>query len=274
VVKDVQNNHKLPLTDELLAKVRAVTVIVPAKQELPKGAKPIPTFVLHLEDAATASAWEQALPKIVGELTNEKPPQPSSETVSGVKVLSLPGAALPWKSPVHYARKDAVLVIGQDRKMIAATLTPDAATSVAGGPRPLVVPPGDLALLGTVNLGELVAAIDFPAITGPGQPGTFGGPPRIRRGELLPDAPENLVKEAEKAREAFLAAFGELTPASVALRRSGNELRLEVFQPKVQGGGLTPVINAGVNWFDKLMNLRDPNRAAIDIYEGPIKGRW
>jgi hypothetical protein len=29
-----------------------------------------------------------------------------------------------------------------------------------------------------------------------------------------------------------------------------------------------------VNWFDKLMNLRDPNRAAIDIYDGPIKGQW
>src|SRR5262249_10592978 len=37
IVKDVQTNHKVPLTDTLLAKVRAVTVIVPAKQNLPKG---------------------------------------------------------------------------------------------------------------------------------------------------------------------------------------------------------------------------------------------
>jgi hypothetical protein len=133
------------------------------------------------------------------------------------------------------------------------------------------VPAGDLALLGTVNLGELIATIDFPAPTAPGR-NPFGGP-RIRRGEVI-NAPEELVKQAEKAREAFLAAFGELPPAAVTVRRAGGELRLEVFQPKVQGGGLTPVINAGVNWFDKLMNLRDPNRAAIDIYEGPIKGQW
>lgn len=272
IVKDVQNNHKVPLTDTLLAKVRAITVIVPAKQELPKGAKAIPTFVLHFDDATTGSAFEEALPKIVGELTGEKPPQPSSETIDGVKVVSLPGTALPWKSAVHYARKDSVLVVGQDRKLVAATLTPDATASVAGGARPLVVPAGDVALLGTVNLGEVIALVELPA-SGPARPVPGFGGPRIRRGEVL-NAPEDLLKEVEKAREAFLAAFGELPPAAVTVRRTGDALRLEVFQPKVQGGGLTPVINAGVNWFDKVTNLRDPNRAAIDIYDGPIKGRW
>jgi hypothetical protein len=276
VVKDIQTNHKVPLTDTLLPKVRAVTVIVPVKQELPKGAKPIPTFVLHLDDAAAAAAWEEALPKIVGEIGGEKPAQPSSETVNGVKVLSLPGAALPWKSAVHYARKETVLVIGLDRKIVSTTVTPDAAASVAGGPRPLIVPPGELALLGTVNLGELVAMVDLPTPTAPGRPNRF---PRERRGEInifgeVLNAPEEMIKEAEKARDAFLAAFGELPPASVIVRRTGNELRVEVFQPKVQGGGLTPVINAGVSWYDKLMNLRDPNGAAREIYEGPIKGRW
>jgi hypothetical protein len=228
--------------------------------------------VLHLDDAATSSAWEEALPKIVGELAGEKPPQPSSETIDGVKVLSLPGTALPWKSAVHYAHKDTVLVIGQDRKIVAAALVPDATTSVAGGARPLVVPAGDLALLGAVNLGELVAMVELPVTSGPPRP-VPGFGPRNRLGDVL-NAPEELLKEVEKAREAFLAAFGELPPAAVTVRRAGDELRLEVFQPKVQGGGLTPVINAGVNWFDKRMNLRDPNRAAIDIYDGPIKGRW
>ncbi len=272
IVKDVQTNHKVPLSDGLLAKVRAVTMIVPAKQELPKDAKSIPTFVLHFDDAATAIAFEEALPKIVGEVAGEKPAQPASETVNGVKVWSLPGNTLPWKSAVHFARKDAVLVIGQDRKLVSAALSPDAGTSVAGGPRPLVVPSGDLALLGTANLGELLAAIDWPVPTASGAQPPFGRP-GVRRGEVM-NAPEDAVKAAEQAREAFLAAFGELPPAAVSVRRSGNELRLEVFQPKVQNGGLTPVINAGVNWFDKLMNLRDPNRAATDIYDGPIKGRW
>jgi hypothetical protein len=110
-------------------------------------------FVLHLEDAAAASSWEDLLPKLVGELAGEKAQAPSSEAVGGVKVLSLPGTGLPWKSPVHYTRKDAVLVIGQDRKLVAGAVTPDAAASVAGGAKPLTAPAGDLALLGTLNLG-------------------------------------------------------------------------------------------------------------------------
>ena len=133
------------------------------------------------------------------------------------------------------------------------------------------MPAGDLALLGAVNLGDMIGAIDLPATTGPVRP--FEPPPRARRGEdLIP--PDELLKEVDKSRAAFLAAFGELPPAVITVRRVGDELRLEVFQPKVQGGGLTPVINAGVNWFDKLMNLRDPNRGAVELYDGPVKGRW
>ena len=266
VVKELQDKHKLPVTDGLLAKVRAVTVIVPTKQDLPKGAKPLPTFVLHLDDATVGAAWEEFLPKLVGEIAGEeKAPQPSSETVAGVKVLSLPGTGLPWKAAVHYARKDAVLVIGQDRKVVASALVPDVATSVAGD-KPLTVPAGDLATLGTVNLGALFTLIPLPETTRPGQ--LFNPQPIERLGNVLPE--DDVVKDADKARAAFLAAFGELPPAVVTVRRSGDGLRLEVFQPKVQNGGLTPVINAGVNWFDKLMNLRNPNR--LEIYDGPSFG--
>jgi hypothetical protein len=268
-VKEMEDKYKLPVREGLLAKVKAVTMIVPPRLELPKGASPIPVVVLHLDDPAAASAWEEFLPKLVGDLAGDKPPQPSSETVGGVKVLSLPGTGLPWKSAVHYARKDAVFVIGQDRKLVATALTPDTAASVVGD-KGVAVPGGNLALVGTLNLGDLIAGLgELPATIGPVRP--FDQPPRARRGEaLIP--PEDHIKEADKARKAFLAAFGELPPAVVTVRRSGDELRLEVFQPKVQGGGLTPVINAGVTWFDKLMNLNDPNRAVIDIYDGPIKG--
>jgi hypothetical protein len=271
VVKELQDKHKLPVTDGLLAKVRAVTVIVPLKQELPKNAKPLPMFVLHFDDAPAGAAWEEFLPKLVAELAGEeKAPQPSSETVGGVKVMSLPGTALPWKSAVHYSRKDAVLVIGQDRKLVATALAPDAVTSVAGGDKPLAVPPGDLALLGTVNHGALLTAIELPATTGPPR---LGNPPRNIYGQNL--APEEMLKEADKARAALLAAFGELPPAVVTVRRAGAELRFEVFQPKVQNGGLTPVINAGVNWFDKLMNLRNPNGVELDEFPGiRRRGKW
>ncbi len=271
-VKELEAKYKVPLTDGLLAKVRSVTVIAPGKQELPKGAKPMPMFVLHMEDATAATAWEEFLPKLVADVAGEKTPaQPSSETVGGVKVLSLPGTGLPWKAGVHYARRDAVLVVGLDRKLVGAALAPDAATSVAGGDKPLSLPAGDLVLLGALNLGDLIGAFELPATSGPVRP--FEPPGRPKFGDnLIP--PDEVLKEADKARAAFVAAFGELPPAVVSVRRVGDELRLEVFQPKVQGGGLTPVIDAGVNWFDKLMNLRDPNRAASDLYEGLRKGKW
>ncbi len=89
-MKDVETKHKFSVRDGALAKVRAVTVIVPTKQDLPKGAKSMPMLVLHLEDAAAGTAWDEFLPKLVGEIAGEKPPQPSSETVGGVKVHSLP----------------------------------------------------------------------------------------------------------------------------------------------------------------------------------------
>ena len=268
-VKEMEAKYKVLLRDGMLAKVRAVTVIVPAVQVLPKGAKPLPMLVLHFDDAAAATAWEEFMPKLIGDLAGEKPTQPSSETVNGVKVLSLPGTGLPWKAPVHYVRKGEVLAIGLDRKFVAAALTPDAATSVVGD-KPLPLPAGDLALLGTLNLGELIAAVDAPVAAAAGSPSR----PNLRsvNGEVI--STDELLKDAASARTAFLAAFGALPPAVVSVQRSETELRLDIFQAKVQGGGLTPVINAGVNWFDKQMNLRDPNRADGRMYNGMRKFGW
>ncbi len=273
IAKELDDKHKMSVKSDVLAKVRAVTVVMPAKQDIPKGATPIPLFVFHAEDAAAAESLEAFVPKLVAEIAGEKEPaQPSTETVAGVKVYSLAGTGLPWKAAVHYTRKDAALAVGLDRKLVAAAVVPDAADSVAGD-KGLPLPPGAPALLGALNLGALIASFDDkPVIDGPVRPVppmplVPGGGGRV--------APEQSQKDADTARAAFLAAFGALPPATVAVRKVGDELRLEVFQPKVQGGGLTPVINAGVNWFDKLMNTRDPNRAAIDIYEGPRRGpRW
>lgn len=251
VFKDLEAKQKVPVR-ELIGKVRAVTVVVPAKQDLPKGTKSLPMLVLQLEDAAAATAWEEMLPKLVAEVAGEKPPaQPSSETVGGVKVHSLPATGLPWKSAVHFARRDAVLAVGQDRKLVAGALSPDVASMI--GDKPL--PKGELALVGTLNFGELIGAVEFKPGAGPAQ--FFDPVPRARLGSLLP--PEETAKEAEKARAALVAALGQLPPGVVSVRRAGDELKLEVFQPKVQNGGLTPVVNAATDWFDKLIEMNPRN---------------
>lgn len=254
VAKELGEKHKAAVAD-LLAQVKAVTVVVPAKQELPKGATPVPLFVVHAEDVAAATALEELVPKLVAEIAGEKAPaQPSSETVEGVKVLSLAGTGLPWKAAVHYARKDTVLVWGLDRKLVAAALAASAADSVVGD-KNVAFPPG-AALAGTLNLGSLLAALDEkPVAQGavrPVEPATRGGPPGT--------APSPFQKEAEAARAAFLGALGELPPAVVAVRRDREQLKFEVFQPKVTNGGLKSVIETGLDWFDKQTTLGDPNR--------------
>jgi hypothetical protein len=267
VLRELEEKRKVRV-GELFAKVRGATVVAPARQELPKGARPMPMLVLRLEDAAAGTSWEEFLPKLVAEVAGEKQPaQPSSETVGGVKVYSLPATGLPWKSAVHFARKDAVLVVGQDRKLVAGALAPDAAASVLGD-KPPPLPKGDLVLVGALNLGELIASVEVAPGTGTGPVDFFDPFPRIQKGRLLP--PEEMAKEAEKARAALVAAFGQLPPAVVSVRRAGDELKLEVFQPKVQNGGLTPVVNAATNWFDKLIEMNPRN--ANPNYPYPIYG--
>ncbi|MBP3954067.1 hypothetical protein J8F10_01995 [Gemmata sp. G18] len=260
VVKDLDAKYQMSVKDAVLSKVRAVTVVVPTKQDLTKGATPVPMFVIHAEDATAAAELEAFVPKLMAELAGEKDvAQPSTETVAGVKVLSLAGAGLPWKSAAHYARKDSVLVWGQDRKLVAAALTSDAAGSVTGGDKGLAPSPGAHALVGILNLGDLVAALEpKPVAGGPVRP--LGPPLRLPPGGGNPNAPDALQQDVDKARSAFQAALIELPSAHLTAQRAGDELRFEVFQPKVQNGGLTPVISAGMDWFDKLMNLRDPNR--------------
>src|SRR5262249_13553153 len=111
---------KVLLADELLAHTRTVTIVLPTRQELPKGAMAIPTLILHAESAAVASQWGDGIRAIAADLAGlDALPQPSTEFVDGVKVFSLPAAGLPWKAPLHFASAGSVFVVGLDRKVVA-----------------------------------------------------------------------------------------------------------------------------------------------------------
>lgn len=239
-LKELEAEHKVPVRDVLLGKVRAVTVAVPVKQELPKGAVPLPVFVLHTEDAATATAWEEALPKLVSVLAGDAPARPSSEPVGGVKVLSLPGTGLPWKAPVHYARAGTRVAVGLDRKLVGGALAADAA-GAALGEGAFGLPRGDRAAVGALNVGPALAELFAP----PAGPTRNEPPPLDANGTPVP---EEVLKGAAKARAAFFAAFDDLPPLALGARASGTEVRFELFQPRVQNGGLTPVLAAGADW--------------------------
>jgi hypothetical protein len=271
LVREVEQKYSLRLRDGLLGKTRAVTVVYPAKQELSKGAKPFPLFVLHTDGPEVTAAWEDALPKLVGHANKaEAVPQPAVETVNGVRVLSLAGPGLPWTGPVHYAASGGRFVIGLDRKLVAAAAIADPKASVVGGEKPAVIPPpaDDLVLVGTLAPGLALRGIidgPFPGSISPTRPESgpstlpMSGPRPVGPG-VPPRANNPDDAEETKAWDAFLASFDTVQPATVTVRKRNDGLVLEVFQPKAADGGLATVINAGMGWFDKSLNrYYDPN---------------
>jgi hypothetical protein len=276
VVKELEQKYKLSVKDDLFGKTKAITVVMPSRQALPKDTKPLPILILHTEDVAAANAWQEALPKVIADLSRSAVvPQASAETIGGIKVLSLPGGGLPWNGPVHYAQNGSTVAIGLDRKLVAASVTPDASAAIVGADKTLMPVSGDPAsLLGVVTISEaIVLLMERPKAPGPVvpvddvplPPGNFpgGGNP----------VPENLVEDLKKARKEFLSTLGALPPATVVVQRSGNELRIEVFQPKVLGGGLKSTIDAGANLLDRWGGVMG-SRQLFNLGERDILGMW
>ena len=244
-IKELQEKHKVSLADGLIGKIQALTVIVPTKQDLPKGAKPLPLFVLHLDDTSAATAWEEFFPKLIAEFSGAKTAlQPFSESISGIKVVSLPGNGLPWNGPIHLARNGKRVAIGLDRKLVA-----DAA--LGNGDKPLSLPAGDPVVLhGKIVVSDVIAALlEKQGVEGPVVPAEpTNQPPGFNNGNPVP---EELVQAVKKARTEFFSSVGTLSPAIVIVRRNGNELSVEIFQPKILGGGLKAIIDSGANWLDR-----------------------
>jgi hypothetical protein len=258
-VREWEQKFKVAVGETLLAKTRAATVFLPKKQELPKDAKPLPIVVLHTDDAAAAQGWEDFFPRMFGDVAGAaKTPQPSTETVEGVKVFSLPGAGLRWNAPVHYARKGSAVAVGLDRKLVAAAVNADAVASVTGGGKVVSPPPAGVGAFGVVSIGDvLLGLLETPKPTGPVVPKNEDQPRFLPNGNPIP---ESFIEDLTKARKEFVAAIGTLPMATVTARREGNELRLELFQAKVQGGGLKGLIDAGSNWVDKAGALMGTTR--------------
>jgi hypothetical protein len=275
VVKELEQKYKLSVKDDLLGKTRAITVVLPSKQLLPKDTKPLPMLIFHTEDAATATAWLEAFPKIIADLSGAATvPQASSETIGGIAVFSLPGDKLPWNGPVHYAQSGTAVAIGLDRKLVAASVTPDAAAAIVGADKSLL-PANPTTLLGVITVSEAVAFLmDRPRAPGsivpvddvPLPPGGFpgGGNP----------VPENLLEDLKKSRKEFLTTLGTLAPATVVVQRTGNDLRIELFQPKVQGGGLKSAIDSGANLLDRWGGVMGSRRQFIDLEGREVLGKW
>lgn len=263
-VKEFETRTKLPLTDGMIGRTKAVTVFAPKQQQLGKGVPALPTVVLHTETPEVATAWEEAVPKLVSDLTGGEEAQPASEMIDGVKVLSLPGADLPWKSAVHYARKGAAVAVGLDRGAVAA--------AVNGGP-PAVALPADTpaALAGFVRFGGTARALLAAGVPPAGPVVPVPSPPRPVRPRFGPDGnelppPETQQKTEGKALQGVWAALDALPPLAVTARRDGDSLRVELAQP-VGKDGFAAAVTSAVDWFDAYLSRQaNPNVGGYPSY--------
>ncbi len=155
---------------------------------------------------------------------------------------------MPWNGPVHYAQSGATVAIGLDRKLVAATVTPNPSTAAFGSDK-LDLPGSDksAAILGVVAIADVIPLLfeksrpDGPVVPAEDVPMFPGGVPGL--GNQLPD---NLVEEIAKAKKEFIASLN--TPfsghhcGSAQWKRIANR---ELFQSKVQSGGLKATIDSG-----------------------------
>lgn len=279
-VRELEKKYQTPISDEVLGRTRGVTVVFPPAAPPPKeGAPPpkagvvLPTLVLHTDTPEAAGGWADLVPKLFGDLAKGPPPQPAAETVGGVRVLSLPAAAVPWKAPLHFGHKDTRFAIGTDRATVAAAVTGAASSSIVGVGKP-AFPPGDgAAALAAVTPGGFLRALDvLTKADGPATPPKpAAGGRRMQRfnpwGQPIqddqPDAKQ--LEDEGKAWGAMVKAAEPMGPTGVAVRRVGDELRVEVWQPKVRTGGLVPVLNAAANYWDTRLN-RVPFNSGNGMY--------
>lgn len=241
---------------KLLVGAKSVTVLVPEKQELPRGGLPMPMLVIHCESEEMAGKWVDSLPRFAKLLAgSETLPTPSSESLGSVKIVSTAVDGLPWQAPVHAARAGSTVILGLDRKLVAAAAGMPAAIKVPEGDRGVGVGvirptgfPDTFTDLG-VKFLALTLSQDEQTIRNLG-----GNPFRFRRGFLAPPPPEPQEVDPKKVKPTPASqihkVMDSLPPLTVRLSRDRSAIRLEIRQQGLESG-LAPVVSAVTEWLHR-----------------------
>jgi hypothetical protein len=220
--------EKKVLSSAALAKVNRLTLVVAPFASWLKGEPPLPTVIIHADDAEDLPALEAAIPKVL-ELLGGNKADAVTETIDGIKVRSLEAKASPLGAPIHYAQLGAKLAIGPDRRAVAASLRADPALSMA-------LKPEVVEAVKSAGGPAFVAVLNGAGLLTPPAPKQRNEPPPPPNGPR-PARPNGNMPETSAAPNwaAYLpkeavAVLNGLPPLVLAVKRDKNELRFELIQ--------------------------------------------
>src|SRR5262249_6338968 len=163
----------------------------------------LPLVVVTGVDDDGARRLEDAVPALIGLVAGDTV-EPVTETIQGRKIRSLPATALPWRGPLHYGRSGTALVIGPDRKLVAAALARELTQSLPAEPRVAAALQGhaDAAVLACLQWEPLLAlALAKPV------------DPKAKKDDAAED----------QALKAMRDAADKLPPLVLSVRRQGGD---------------------------------------------------
>jgi hypothetical protein len=262
-VKQLDEKMKGSLAKDVAGRIAAITVALPGKQELPKGATEVPMIFFTATDASAAESLEKSVAPLISAILGDTI-EPVTETIQGVKVRSLPAASFPWKAPLHYGRSGTTLTLGADRKLVAASLLGKVGDSLAANPVVAESLQGTKAAgLGVWRWGTLLPEV----LSNMGHERKWGP-----NGQQIAPDPAKVQEKIEKLRKAHAELIQKLPPLVVAIGRRENQFTVTVQQRHPAGtpgklieGLFNAVMSSATNIFENL------NAPAAPAGAQPIK---
>jgi hypothetical protein len=264
-VADADREPGPKIIADLLPAVKTVIAFAPTKLELPAGCRPLPMFVFHLESDVGADGWERSAKKLIA-LAFGTADQPglAVEVINGVRVTSLAGKDLPGGVPVHFARSGAVVVFGQDRKLVA-----EAVSGRGVAPAwPVGFGSGSPAGLAVVLPGKLVAHLIPP--TKPVKTGEARAELPALLPWLTPAVPwrSDATLSREPLTVGLARAIEPLPPVFAAVNRKQASLQVEMRMPD-PAKPMAVAAERFLDWLEK----RTADNGDPRMYH-PFPGRW
>ncbi|HMC65965.1 MAG TPA: DUF3352 domain-containing protein [Gemmataceae bacterium] len=242
MVKAAEDKLGLHFGKDVFGKINGLALSIPARWEIPKGGTPLPMLSIGAADEEAAKSLEDTIPKLVAFASRDEV-SPSTEEIDGHKIRSVAGSALPWRTALHYGRHGNVLVIGQDRKQVAAALTGAAkkegllaeekvATAIKTVKAPIV--------LGVWSAGPTLAQSLTEAIGSRSRPGFAEKPlpPGVGGGDPPPAPPKKggpaAPRPADKRASELMKITDSLPPVVITVQRKSGTLTVTARQPALK----------------------------------------